>query len=307
MSEHEQEVARREHLKQKARAWDKRFEKALEICLQNPDIREADVIDTVWQANVDRLSPNDPEEKAARIELGKDVWKGERTDPELPLRIEYAIAQIEESIKRNWSAASAGWFIGGQAVYPIMGSEKTSPLHKLFGMEEHPEKVQEAFLHRMKEKAKEECRALGGTPHESVIPFGAEGMYKEIPVVVDRYSSNGTIVLKAKNFEDHMRLFDATPKDLGGSVSPSELDPADFKKETPDAFDQTFEMKGGRASYTGQRDIAQALEKQNVRESYENDWANELYNATKSYEGKTIRVRVQFKKTTNTITFSVES
>ena len=225
--------ANREALKEKAHAWHKRFDEALEEFLVEEEFDFDKFIDVIWEKGIlDRVAPKDEEEKRARQGVGSKVWEGERDDPELYWRIMYSAGHIREFSERQFTMHAAGFADVGiyQGVVKLLYSEK----HEKFRKKLYPDRKSNPVVivsDEIIERAKKELETLGVESHKKLIPWGAVGKYEDIEVEVDRYMEDGLVSLRALNYEDHMKLYDLAnlKRKHPGLVSPSELDPKDFK------------------------------------------------------------------------------
>lgn len=174
---------RRAYLKEKAHAWQARYDEALDRVLGTPASTREDFLDVIWNHGIlNRIAPTDPEERTAREELRSDLWKGTREDQELYLRLMYSAGSQEEAIRRNLSAAGGG-LTGGVswALGALMRRSDRTLWDRFMGND--PNGL--ILIASVKERAAKELRARGGVPHEPIIPWGAEGNYKGIPVVIE--------------------------------------------------------------------------------------------------------------------------
>ena len=142
-----------------------------------------------------------------------------------------------------------------------------------------------------------------GSAHDQVIPWGAEGVFRDIAVAVENYTLDGRVALRAKNPQDHEKLGDIT---RFGTVSPVELNPENFKiPEPPDFIEHTLEMSGGRVAAKRLLEIKHFLVEHHIVTDYDTSWQRAFFDATRSYEGKKLRVAVIYRKDTG-ISFQVE-
>ncbi len=212
----------KEKISELAHRWETRLREKLDGALSDPDVDKKKIEDILWEYGIlERIDPQDSEEREARRKVGSDLWDGERNNPELYWRVLYSLGLIHESVKRNYSLT------GGLAVGALRG---IGYLHA-----KAQERVYKEFFPGSKnayvdlnndliEKAKGELRKRG-VADPQLIPWDSEGVWKGIPVTIERYASDGTVVFHAQNISDHMKIYDLGNK---GRVLPSSVNPEDF-------------------------------------------------------------------------------
>lgn len=212
--------------KKLAEAWQERYSLRLDDFYKQEHPVLDQLIDIIWEeAVLGRISPVNAQEKEVRQALEKTVWPGDRNDPTLYWRLIYSIASSKEAIDRGYSIAASGssLIVGAyQAVYQAYLTQKST---ELFG-EQNP---QLTILDEIAKRAKEKLQELGVTPPDRLVPIGASGIWKGIPVKVGQYLEDGRVWLEAVNYEDRMRLYDAGASQ---GVEPEELDIDNFTVET---------------------------------------------------------------------------
>lgn len=194
-------------------------------------------INVLWNSAIlDRIAPIDPEVAVLRKSEGRAVFEGGRGNPELYWRIMYAAAGCIENIAIGATLiCSPDNYVA--AVYPEL--HRLSEANTLGAI--YPDR-QSRILDVTSDiilRAKSEIiKATGDS--ESVIGhplrFGTEGDWQGMKVSVDGFASDGTVVFRAGNIEDHKRIY--TESNNCGTVFPWTIDPRTFK--LPDLRQQSF-------------------------------------------------------------------
>ncbi|MBI2035749.1 MAG: hypothetical protein HYT12_03670 [Candidatus Liptonbacteria bacterium] len=212
----------KEKISELAHRWETRLQEKLDEALSDPSVDKKKIEDTLWEYGIlERIDPRDSEEREARKENSSDLWDGGRDNPELYWRLLYSLGLIHESIKRNYS------LVGGLAVGALTGivylhAKAQERIYKEFFPGSKNAYVD--LNNDLIEKAKDELHKRG-VANPQLISWGSEGVWKGIPVTVERYASDGTVVFHANNISDHMKIYDLSDR---GSVLPSSVNPEDF-------------------------------------------------------------------------------
>lgn len=185
---------------------------------QNPTLNELSEI--FWRYGVlDRLVPVSHEERVARRTLGKDVFDGDMSDPELFWRILYVCAQVE-AVDQSRVGERSAW-LARPIEFTVQKLLNTDPAlyEELFGSGDTTQNPDALFIATAREKAIQRLRDLGADPHLYPIPIGASLVYKDIPATVHGYTTDGLVVLQASNFEDHLSIVRANPRNICAVVA----------------------------------------------------------------------------------------
>ncbi len=289
--------AKREHLKELAGRWEKRFDDAIDAIQENDEATFDDLIGAIWEKGMlGRIAPEDPQEANARKDLGKTVWEGKkgRDDEDLYWSIIYCLRSQELSMKARDTIAAADYTGGGMsAVYQFTRNNEKQ--RQLFG----DKSFEDIFLSvgaAITEKAKGEITRLGGTPPTSFVELGAQGTVNGIDVIVERYTGEGKLSLKARNFEDHAALYEITP------ISASKLNPEEFKVPSVHVTEEVDLSDRGKL-FQGMRTMLGKLP-EGVRPQLF-DASPKYFEATKPFEGKKVNISITFTQEDG-VSFQVE-
>lgn len=213
--------------KEKAGRWQARYEEKLDSVLNSDKIDRSALMDVLWEEGVlDRVAPEDREEKHARMQLEKAVWKGKRDDPELYWRILYSAAAVKNAIEKNYSiAAGSHSYVTGafQDIYKIFSSPKAENAFPETKEGKNPAII---VIEELMDRAKKELEKRGVKPPEKMLQIGSKGKWNGMEVTIENYTDDGLIWLKADSPEDHMKLYKFTH---GRGAPPDEINPDDFK------------------------------------------------------------------------------
>lgn len=226
--EHEK-GAEREYQKEIASRWQKRFDDALERVTSDEHSTLDQLLDVIWNDGIlGRIAPTDPQEKAARVALQKDVWQGSRDDEELYWRILYSAGYVTEPEVLRHSTFPTGYASGavGRGRMAVLMS-KDRGAHVI--PKEHQDDPLLFLAGKIMDRAREEIRKRGGAPHDTLIPWNAKATWNGMKVQVTRYTSDGLLYLKGESYQDHIKIGELT--DFVGAISPADTDPKDWKKE----------------------------------------------------------------------------
>ena len=219
----------REYQKEKAGAWRKRYDDALDAVVHNEQATFEELLDVIWNEGIlGRIAPVNSEEKNARIQLKKSVWEGSRDDVELYWRILYSAGYITEPAIMHHSVLPHGYAIDALSrarIAALMNAEQT----KHFFPKENQKDPFVFLAGKIMDRAREEISTRGGEPHEKLIPWGSKGVWKGVSAEVERYTGDGLLWLKGKTTQDHLKIGELT--DFKGAISPMDTNPSDWKKE----------------------------------------------------------------------------
>lgn len=216
-----------ENRKEKAGRWQARYEEKLDMVLNSDKIDRSALVDVLWKEGVlGRVAPEDREEKHARMQLEKAVWKGKRDDPELYWRILYSAGAAKNAVEKRYSitAGSHGYITGAlQDIYKISSSPKAE---SVFPETKEGENLAIILIEELIDRAKKELEKRGVKPPKKLLPIGSKGKWNGIEVTIESYTDDGLVWLKTESEEDHMKLYKFTH---GRGASPDEINPEDFK------------------------------------------------------------------------------
>lgn len=208
-------------------SWRSELSAAMDAFVRSDNPTKEAFIDVLWNgAILDRIAPLDPEVAALRKSQSRAVFEGERGNHELYWRIMYAAAGCTENIRMGASLICApDNYVDG--IY--------RELHRVW-MTNTLEVIYPDWQSRILDvtgdiilRAKNEIKATGDS--ESLVGhplrYGAEGEWQGMKVRVDGFASDGTVVFRAGNIEDRMRIY--TESNNRGTVFPWTIDPRTFK------------------------------------------------------------------------------
>ena len=215
----EQNFERQEqYYKEKARAWEKRYEEALTSYCEQANANFEGLVDLIWEKGIlEHVSPSESEEHQARQVLQKDVF--DRDDVRLYWRLLYSIA---DSIDASTNSRSVAGGFATQAVVKAVYFAHSGNTEKILPAGNAIMSIDNALV----DKAKQEL-VKRGVAHPQIIPLETKGTYNGIPVTVDHYTSTGLIALEANEGEQlsareaHMKLGELTR--YTNAVRPEEL------------------------------------------------------------------------------------
>jgi hypothetical protein len=218
-------------LEEKAGAWLTRYNQRMDEFLEQEEPSKEELMDILWEHGVlNRIAPLDPDEKQARMKLGKTVWKEDREDPELYWRLLYSAHAVQENQKTGVTTIASGYeYTSGafQGYHQAMFDEKKG--NKIFTGEDKKEGTK-ILIDELMKRARGELIKRGVTPHENMISLGVTGEWQGVPVTVDRFTHDGLVHFRADDAEGHAALYKHLDEGKAGA-SPSRIDPDDFKVE----------------------------------------------------------------------------
>ncbi|MDE1970132.1 MAG: hypothetical protein KGI50_00950 [Patescibacteria group bacterium] len=214
-------------LEGKDRLWKSRLEYQIRETLVFPEVeRCAALVAAFWNEGImSRIAPTHIFERQARERTQRLLWPGTREDIELYWRILYALGFSIEAIKKNFSLiASNESFVAG--VFQNIELVFSPEVKALFP--HHRNNPYIGICEALMDYAREEITKRGAVPHNPLIPWESVGTWEGMELTVDRYTQDGLISFRARNFQDHRRLSDLMGANFSG-ISPSCVNPQDFK------------------------------------------------------------------------------
>jgi len=222
-------------VREKYRAWEQRYEKALQDFISQTDATYEDLVNLVWERGIlDHIAPTDSLERKAREQKQADLFDKTSADPELYWRIMYAAGNTKNTIQKNMTMV--GGYTTLSIVRALSGLYSNPELQKRIfsGVDNAGSDIFVKFADSIINKAQEEIKKRGDKPHEFPIPIGSKGTVFGISVTIDGYGSDGLVALRVVSYEDHVKLGEKI-KELQGkyssSISPRYLDPVAFHIE----------------------------------------------------------------------------
>lgn len=209
-------------------SWQSELSAAVDVFVRSDHPTKEEFIDVLWNSAIlNRVAPIDPEVAALRKSEGRVVFEGGRGNPELYWRIMYAAAGCTENIVIGASliCGQNNYVVG---VYPELHRVwKTNTLEAIYpDWQSRILDVTGDIIMRAKSeiiKATGDSESLVGHP----LRYGAEGEWQGMKVRVDGFAGDGTVVFRAGNIEDQMRIY--TESNNRGTVFPWTIDPRTFK------------------------------------------------------------------------------
>lgn len=266
MSKFESMEAEKAYKKELSRKWKKRLDTALDKFEAKEDKTEDELFEIYWnEAIIGKLAPENREEMQARIDLEKEVWEPGRDDPELYKRIFVSIQHADVVADKNLTMVLGG-FGSGAFFRSLQLIFKHFPT--MFKRDEFGRMDYKPWLKRFYDRIDKELKRLGDSLPEKKLEPGSEGEFQEIPVSIRLPGHSGLYELTAKNFADHMRLFDAVEKvtGKGGVFVPlSMLDIEKFKNpEPPKTFSYEKKISSKRDAWETLREVKKQMSKAHV-------------------------------------------
>lgn len=213
-----------------AHDWRDRLEIETTRFLNSEEQTRAGFLSLLWeQAILDHIAPLDQKEIAARKSKDRPVWDKGRESPELYWKILYSAAAAKEATQRNWTlAADSNSYIVG-IFPPIYAAMEKRVIDKLYPKNgnESPNRIV-TIIDDIITKAKSELEKRDQQTTGHPLKWESHGKWHGIDVIVERFSGSGEISFRAKNIEDHMKLYDMAP-DTSGAAQPWEIDPSNFE------------------------------------------------------------------------------
>jgi hypothetical protein len=204
-----------------AHAWEKRYHQALDELFGREHITIDEIADTVLEKGIlDRVAPLDEKVLMLRKKEGRLVWEGGREDPDLHGRLLYSFEHLKHAIRHNHTLGGEK-FIGNAtlpALVRYMG--RAAKLFPDIPSEEAPL----VFIAELQNKISRRLVELGASEPPVLLP-GTEALFHGIPVIVEGYSNDGYLVVKGKDRQSWMRLFDVAP---AGKIPPEDVGGSDF-------------------------------------------------------------------------------
>jgi len=254
-----------EQLKQNAGAWQQRYDKEIESALTNPDSNVDDILEIAWQdAVLGRIAPLSPAEKQARQALRKEVWEGTRNDPELYVRMLFALEGIKHAIEKRWTLAGTGFVAQGvhDPYYRMMRPEYGEQY--LSREDDSYDELQQHCLSFVEKKIRKELKRLKADDKIKVPEIGSIGEVDGMKVKIERYSDKGVVEVggfgELKTIEERRAFF--ALQDAVGGINPERIDPNKFElPPIPDHFEYiSRHHSGGGGIMAALKGISYAFE-----------------------------------------------
>lgn len=209
-------------------AYSERYSACLDAFCDRANSTLDDLYAVFWEGGIiDRLSPENHEERVARRSLGKDVFEGDKDAPELFWRLLYVCAQVDH-VGRSGIGERSTWFSRPVefTVQKLLNVDHDL-FDSLFGTEEDRKNPDEVLLQATRERAIRALELLGEIPHLEYLPIGARGQYAGIPVEIHGYTPDGLVVLHTQDKQDYATLINKNPR-RSSAVVACDLDAAAF-------------------------------------------------------------------------------
>lgn len=229
MDRREQKRAAQEaEYKRLASRWRERLDQEIKAFQDSGDRSPDKLVDIYWEYYVlGRLAPEDSLEKEAREAKGKDVWSGDRDDPELYVRILTSLYYAQDAVNKQITMEGGGW--GSGAVMEV--TLKAPHLLRGIPATKQPEDWASLFI----ERTESSITSFGGEVPIKRLRSGLVGIYKGMEVRIDRLTDDGRVLLEPadSNFDTREQLLSVFAEDHPGEgivrLSISELDLDSFE------------------------------------------------------------------------------
>jgi hypothetical protein len=173
--------------------WENDFHPALEQTIADPNGTLQDLIEVVFQKGIlDQLCPLNKETRMRWLELGYQIWRGSRRDPELYYRIFYSAQGCIDYFEQYLSGGFAGYMIA------LDEAHKQAMAH----LDKYPElkdakNTSTFMLEKIMQRCMIELANLRRKCPKRFFAKGDKGLYRGMRVIISGISRmEGTIFFK---------------------------------------------------------------------------------------------------------------
>ncbi len=206
-----------EQQKQLAESWLLDFGESLNSAIKNPESDFDQIMDVVWEKGIlNRICPDSQEVKAARKNLGRNVYEGQKEDSDLYWRLLASAENVEYAAKNSLTLASGDL----SPMFEAFVAMNSPEIKRRFFQKDDDGRELDKVIDAIRQKAISKISDLEKKQVPALPAYGKKINVAGIDLKV-RYTPNGQIALEAFSPEDHEKIGQMT--DYTGTISPKKL------------------------------------------------------------------------------------